>query len=101
WLSITSKCTTSAPAASTASTSSPSRAKSADRMDGAIRCFVMAAKGTSADHQLPTIHGHLARERVLAGLERRQLDRGPAVDREVARDAEVREHDLLRARGRV
>jgi hypothetical protein len=36
WPSITSKWITSAPAASPARTSSPSRAKSADRIDGAI-----------------------------------------------------------------
>src|SRR5690606_24910147 len=36
WLSITSKWTQSAPAARTWSTSSPSRAKSAERMDGAM-----------------------------------------------------------------
>jgi hypothetical protein len=36
-LSITSKWTTSAPAASTFVTSSPSLAKSAERIDGAIR----------------------------------------------------------------
>jgi hypothetical protein len=38
-LTITSKCITSAPASSTAFTSSPSRAKSADNMEGAIRWF--------------------------------------------------------------
>ena len=36
-MSMTSKCTTSAPAASDASTSAPSFAKSALRIDGAIR----------------------------------------------------------------
>ncbi|MGK8252554.1 hypothetical protein [Moraxella lacunata] len=37
---MTSKCTTSAPASSTAFVSSPRRAKSADKIDGAIRnCF--------------------------------------------------------------
>src|SRR5690606_9483763 len=39
---MTSKWTTSAPALSTASTSSPRRAKSADRMDGAIKKSDMA-----------------------------------------------------------
>ena len=36
WPSITSTCTQSAPAASTAATSSPSRAKSAERIEGTI-----------------------------------------------------------------
>src|SRR3989337_2840300 len=40
---MTSKCSRSAPAASTARASSPSRAKSADRMLGAMR-NVMAAR---------------------------------------------------------
>ena len=34
---MTSKCTTSAPAASDASTSAPNLAKSADKMEGAIK----------------------------------------------------------------
>ena len=34
---MTSKCTTSAPAASDASTSAPNLAKSADKMEGAMR----------------------------------------------------------------
>src|SRR5579864_5448993 len=48
---MTSKCTTSAPAASTASTSAPRRAKSADRIDGAIRCMPtsLAHAAMSAD----------------------------------------------------
>src|SRR3546814_9727646 len=40
---MTSKCTQSAPAARTLSTSSPRRAKSADRMDGAMTVGCMAA----------------------------------------------------------
>src|SRR5262249_34360258 len=44
-LSITSKWMRSAPAASTASTSSPSRAKSADRIDGAIHCSRLGSRG--------------------------------------------------------
>src|SRR5690606_6224993 len=45
---MTSKCTQSAPAASTASTSSPSRAKFAERMDGAMMQSDMAASGLGA-----------------------------------------------------
>src|SRR5262245_46077676 len=42
WPSMTSTCTQSHPALSIARTSSPSRAKSADRIDGAMRMsFVM------------------------------------------------------------
>src|SRR5580700_10242230 len=44
--SITSTCIQSAPAASTARTSSPNRVKSADRTDGAIRIGAVAGAGT-------------------------------------------------------
>src|SRR5262245_61963233 len=43
WPSITSTCTQSQPAASMARTSSPSRAKSAERMEGAIRMSPVTA----------------------------------------------------------
>src|SRR3954468_4095727 len=39
---MTSKCTKSAPASTTARTSSPRRAKSDDSSDGAMRCWIMA-----------------------------------------------------------
>src|SRR6185295_16489309 len=41
---MTSKWIRSAPAASTASTSSPSRAKSAERIDGAIQCSLFGSR---------------------------------------------------------
>src|SRR5580658_10635908 len=48
---MTSKCTTSPPAAIAASTSSPRRAKSADRIEGAISCMPrsLAHAATSAN----------------------------------------------------
>src|SRR5690606_38320615 len=53
WLSITSKCTQSAPAASTLSTSSPSRAKSAERMEGAMTVGCMVGSGWTRGRRTP------------------------------------------------
>src|SRR6185503_11153597 len=50
---MTSKWMRSAPAATTASTSSPSRAKSADRIDGAIQQSRIGLRSRLARHSTP------------------------------------------------
>src|SRR5579862_9360716 len=77
---MTSKWIRSAPAASTASTSSPRRAKSADRIEGAIQAFAMGAKSNRSASA-----GRQTRERLavlVAGARdhlRRQLRPGGAL----------------------
>src|SRR5579863_1395539 len=68
---MTSKCTRSAPAASTASTSSPRRAKSAERIEGAIQdgCTVTAPEGSK-------VGSGQTRERLAVLLARARNDLG-------------------------
>src|SRR5690606_7711013 len=65
------------------------------------RWVLMAAHFTSADDDLPAVHAHLARERVLPGCERRQVDVGRRAEPQVCADVEVGEYDLLGAGARV
>src|SRR5262245_49576774 len=91
--SMTSTCTQSHPAASMARTSSPRRAKSAERIEGAIRMSVLtslphttrpglAAPGPSFQ-DVAAVARHLGTARVLHSLDARRRvhlnDHGPAV----------------------
>src|SRR5262245_32964518 len=89
--SITSTWIQSAPAASTARTSSPSRLKSADRIDGAIRIGCIRAASTSRPpEQLPRDRDNplgLEAKLALQLLERRRGAEGLHAD-----DAALRPH---------
>src|SRR5512139_202431 len=78
---MTSKCTMSAPAASTLRTSSPRRAKSAERMEGAIQgacrpgcCVMSAALARSLDAAM-ALDGLVRLEDALRALVRRSHHR--------------------------
>src|SRR5688572_20471600 len=64
---MTSKWMRSAPAATTASTSSPSRAKSADRIDGAIQQSRIDLRSRFAAHSTPQRHAEHQSQRTGCG----------------------------------